>query len=64
MCGVSVNIDMLVAGRAIQGIGAGGLLSLVNICIGDLVSLRNRGAYYGVIGGVWALAGGLGPVLG
>ena len=55
---------MLVAGRAIQGIGAGGLLSLVNICIGDLVSLRNRGAYYGVIGGVWALAGGLGPVLG
>ena len=45
---------MLLGGRAIQGIGGGGLLSLVNICISDLFSLRTRGIYFSIIGGVWA----------
>jgi MFS family permease len=40
LCGIAVNIQMLIAGRAIQGAGAGGLLSLVNICIADLFSQR------------------------
>ena len=40
ICGVAVNIKMLIAGRVIQGVGGGGLLSLVNICIGDLFSQR------------------------
>lgn len=40
ICGLSINIKMLLAGRAIQGIGGGGLLSLVNISIGDLFSMR------------------------
>ena len=55
---------MLIGGRVIQGLGGGGLLTLVNICIGDLFSMRSRGAYYGIIGGVWALAGAIGPVMG
>jgi MFS family permease len=37
---LSINIGMLIAARAIQGIGGGGLLVLVNICIGDLFSIR------------------------
>lgn len=64
LAGVSVNIDMLIAARVIQGIGGGGLITLVNIAISDLFSVRDRGAYFGVIGGVWALASSLGPVVG
>lgn len=37
---LSVNIGMLITARVIQGIGGGGLLVLVNICIGDLFSMR------------------------
>jgi MFS family permease len=36
----AINIDMLVAGRAVQGLGGGGLLTLVNISISDLFSMR------------------------
>ncbi|TIA03963.1 DNA repair protein RAD50 [Aureobasidium pullulans] len=58
------SIGMLIAARAIQGVGGGGLVTLVNICISDLFSLRRRGAYFGIIGGVWALASAIGPVIG
>lgn len=64
LCATSVNIGMLIAARAIQGVGGGGLIILANICIGDLFSMRNRGMYYGMIGMVWALASAVGPVLG
>ncbi|KAI4746083.1 DNA repair protein RAD50 [Aureobasidium sp. EXF-12298] len=61
---LSTSIGMLIAARAIQGVGGGGLVTLVNICISDLFSLRRRGAYFGIIGGVWALASAIGPVIG
>jgi MFS family permease len=61
---LSVNIGMLITARTIQGIGGGGLLTLVDIVICDLFSLRTRGAYLGVIGAVWAIACGIGPVIG
>lgn len=64
LAGVSVNMNMLIAARVVQGIGGGGIVTLVNICISDLFSVRDRGAYFGVIGGVWALASSLGPVVG
>ena len=61
---LSNSIGMLIAARAVQGMGGGGLVTLVNICISDLFSLRSRGAYFGIIGGVWALASAIGPVIG
>lgn len=64
LAATSVSIGMLIVARAIQGIGGGGLIILVNICIGDLFSPRNRGQYYGIIGMVWALASAVGPLLG
>lgn len=64
LAGVSVSIGMLIAARAIQGVGGGGLIILVNISISDLFSMRNRGSYYGLIGMVWALASAVGPILG
>ncbi|KAF3764281.1 hypothetical protein M406DRAFT_339923 [Cryphonectria parasitica EP155] len=64
ICGLSHNMAMLITGRAIQGIGGGGSLILVNICISDMFSVRKRGVYLGFVGLVWAVAGGFGPVLG
>ncbi|KAI9805414.1 MAG: hypothetical protein M1825_000665 [Sarcosagium campestre] len=64
LCGAATSITMLIAGRAVQGLGGGGLLILVNICISDLFSMRNRASYFGLVGMTWALASALGPVLG
>ncbi|KAK5112487.1 hypothetical protein LTR62_004244 [Meristemomyces frigidus] len=61
---LSNSIGMLIAARAVQGIGGGGLVILVNIVIGDLFSLRNRGAFYGMVGAVWAIASSIGPIIG
>lgn len=61
LAGVSVNMGMLIVGRAVQGVGGGGILILVNICISDLFSMRRRGQFLGIISLVWALAGGFGP---
>lgn len=57
-------MGMLIAARAIQGAGSGGIVVLVNIAISDLFSMRSRGVYYGIIGMVWALSSAIGPVLG
>ncbi|CAG9942661.1 unnamed protein product [Clonostachys rosea f. rosea IK726] len=64
LCGTSVNMGMLLGARAIQGIGAGGVVTLVNVCIGDLFSVRERGFYYGLVGAVWGIASAIGPVVG
>jgi hypothetical protein len=61
---LSVSVKMLLAGRVIQGIGGGGLVILVNICISDLFSMRERGKYLGIVGATWAIASAVGPLLG
>jgi MFS family permease len=55
---------MLVAARAIQGAAAGGLMSLAQAAVGDLVSPRERGRYQGYIMAVFAVAASVGPLLG
>jgi EmrB/QacA subfamily drug resistance transporter len=64
LCGLSRNMDQLVAFRAIQGIGAGGLMSLVLAIIGDVIPPRQRGRYQGYFGAVWGLSSVAGPLLG
>ncbi|KAH7384013.1 major facilitator superfamily domain-containing protein [Pyrenochaeta sp. MPI-SDFR-AT-0127] len=64
VCGVSVNPAMLVAGRTIQGLGGGGVVVLVHVCVSDLFGIRDRSFYLGIIGAVWAVASALGPVIG
>ncbi|KAL6793949.1 MFS general substrate transporter [Trichoderma sp. SZMC 28012] len=64
LCAVSTSMGMLIAARAIQGVGGGGTIVLPNICISDLFSMRNRGMYFGILGMVWALASAIGPILG
>jgi len=62
--GAARDINMLIAGRAIQGIGGGGINILVEIIVCDLVPLRERPKYLGVIFVSFAVAMGLGPVIG
>jgi MFS family permease len=51
---LSYSIGMLISARAVQGIGGGGLITMVSVSIGDLFSMRTRGLYYGMVGFVWA----------
>lgn len=64
VCALSNSIGMLIGGRVIQGTGGGGLIILVNICISDLFSMRDRAKYFSLVGATWAIASALGPVLG
>lgn len=64
ICAVSANATMLVAGRAVQGLGGGGVVILVHVCVSDLFTIRDRSFYLGMVGAVWAVASALGPVLG
>ncbi len=64
LCGLSQNMYELAAFRALQGIGAGGLLSLALAIIGDIVPPRERAKYQGYFLAVFGTASVLGPVLG
>jgi EmrB/QacA subfamily drug resistance transporter len=64
LCGVAGSMTALVLARAVQGIGAGGLLPLSQTAIADLFSPRERGRYIGFIGAVWATAAVAGPLVG
>ncbi|KAF2020249.1 MFS general substrate transporter [Aaosphaeria arxii CBS 175.79] len=64
VCAVSINATMLVAGRSVQGLGGGGVVVLVHVCVADMFSIRIRSFYLGIVGAAWAVASALGPVLG
>ncbi|KAJ7784904.1 major facilitator superfamily domain-containing protein [Mycena maculata] len=64
LCGAAPTMDFLIAGRTVQGLGAGGLTSLTQIILSDLVPLRDRGTFNGLLGLAWAIAGFTGPVVG
>jgi EmrB/QacA subfamily drug resistance transporter len=58
------SMFVLVIGRAIQGIGGGGLGALAMTVIGDIVAPRERGQYQGYISGMWGIASLAGPIVG
>jgi EmrB/QacA subfamily drug resistance transporter len=64
LCGAAQDMNQLIAFRAVQGIGAGGLIPLAMAIMGDLFSPRDRGRYVGFVGATWALAAIAGPLLG
>ena len=64
LCGQAQSMTELIAFRAIQGLGAGGLVVLIQAVIGDVVSPRERGRYQGLFGAVFGIASIGGPLLG
>ncbi|WP_454111507.1 MDR family MFS transporter [Microbacterium aurum] len=62
--GFSTNPEMLIAFRAVQGIGAGGLAALSQVLMADIISPRERGRYMGLFGAIMAVATIGGPLLG
>ncbi|KAF8265942.1 MFS amino acid permease [Lactarius quietus] len=64
LCGAAPNLTWLIIYRAVQGIGAGGMNQLVQITISDIVSLQDRGKYFGLLSVVWCFSSLVGPLVG
>lgn len=62
--GGAINSAMLIAGRAVQGVGSGGLYIIVDIIVSDLVPLRVRGNYMSVVLVVYTIGLAIGPWVG
>ncbi|HEU0316474.1 MAG TPA: MDR family MFS transporter, partial [Solirubrobacteraceae bacterium] len=64
LCGLAQNLTELIAFRAIQGLGGGGLMVSAQAAIGDVVPPRDRGRYQGIFGAVFGVSSVAGPLLG
>jgi EmrB/QacA subfamily drug resistance transporter len=64
LCGLSRSMGSLIAFRAIQGLGGGGLMVTTMAAIGDIIPPRERGRYQGYFGAVFGLSTVLGPLIG
>ncbi|MFC4111611.1 MDR family MFS transporter [Nonomuraea zeae] len=64
VAGLSQDMGQLIAARAVQGLGVGGLSALAQVILGDIVSPRERGRYSGYMGAVFGISTVAGPLLG
>src|SRR5581483_4237034 len=63
-CALAPNMCVLILGRALHGLGGGGLTSTGMVVLGDIAAPRDRGKYYGYFSAVYTTAGACGPALG
>ncbi|PFH49132.1 hypothetical protein AMATHDRAFT_148324 [Amanita thiersii Skay4041] len=64
LCGAATSMNFLITGRAVQGLGGGGIIALTEIIVSDMVALRERGTYRGIILVAWAVASFIAPIIG
>ncbi|OBF11372.1 MDR family MFS transporter [Mycobacterium sp. ACS4331] len=64
LCGLATSMGMLVAARALQGIGGGAIMVTSMAVIGEVIPLRDRGRYQGALGAVFGVTTVIGPLLG
>src|ERR1700758_5116986 len=64
LCGLSQSMTELIAFRALQGLGGGGLIVTTMAAVGDIIAPRDRGKYQGFFGGVFGISTVIGPLLG
>ncbi|KAJ5823819.1 Major facilitator superfamily domain general substrate transporter [Penicillium robsamsonii] len=64
VCGGANGANMLIVGRAIQGVGSGGINMIVDVIISDLVPLRERGNFIAIVLTVYAIGSSMGPFVG
>ncbi|KAJ5900016.1 hypothetical protein N7495_004760 [Penicillium taxi] len=64
LCAIAKNFTYMLVGRSIQGVGGGGILALSEVIITDIVPLRWRGQYFGILSAMWSLGSVTGPILG
>lgn len=64
LCGIASSMEMLVASRALQGIGGGAIMVTATALIGEVIPLRDRGRYQGALGAVFGVTTVIGPLLG
>ncbi|KAH8690754.1 major facilitator superfamily domain-containing protein [Talaromyces proteolyticus] len=61
---VAKDFTYMLVGRSIQGVGGGGIIALTEIIVTDIVPLRLRGQYFGILSAMWSIGSVTGPILG
>ncbi|KAJ7314253.1 major facilitator superfamily domain-containing protein [Mycena albidolilacea] len=64
LCGAAQSMTWLILAPALQGIGGGGVQQLIQIVIGDIVTLEERGRFSSLVGAMWGIASVMGPLVG
>jgi MFS family permease len=64
VAGIANDFTQILVGRCLQGVGGGGIAVLSEVVVTDLVPLRLRGNYYGILSAMYSLGSVLGPILG